>query len=351
MSANNDIQAIQLTNVQLIQYVSFMLYSLNTIIGPVIGVLGIIGNIINIIIFHRHGFQHAMNITLTALSVSDILALLTLRVYNILWNPWTDYSNVDYVAGDLITMLSTHPHNYCVRVCGYVTAFASFEKCLSVLAPLKVKQIITKKVAIVTNVVIFVSMLMTLFPAYYVYYLDRKFSPKLNRTILQMNFRDFRQAVLSVSYFITDLAVPFLSFLSIIACNIALAIAVKRNVSWRNSLSTKDISKTKTLSKKETKLVLMLLIMSVVFLVCLIPKSALLTASSIDRSLGLGGSHFYIGEMIFGLTLYTESVNSSVNILIYYKMSSRYRTSLHEIWTQATERLHCFRSKDNLHDI
>ncbi|XP_059168628.1 FMRFamide receptor-like [Physella acuta] len=323
------------TTIALTRATSSMLYVMYTVIGPTLGVLGILGNIINIIIFSRHGYNQAMNITLTALSVCDIGTLLTQRVYNILWNPFYDNTDTTYVKSDVIAMFSTYPGKYFIRVCGYVTAFAAFEKCLSVIAPMKVKNIITTKVATITNIVIFVTMTLTVFPLYYVSYLDVRYSAKLNRTVLQMGYRDFRQALVSVAYWIADLAVPFISFVTLILCNLILAVSLRQKFNWRKTVSQISDKRLAHLSSKETKLVQMLMTVSVIFICSLLPKSALLAAASIDRSLDTGGNRFYIMELVYAVSIYTETITASVNALVYYKMSSRYRDTLHEMFRQA----------------
>ncbi|XP_059155137.1 uncharacterized protein LOC131940495 [Physella acuta] len=92
------------------------------------GLFGILGNVINILVFYKQGYGDSVNITLTALAVSDTGALVTLQVFYLLMNPWILNGDLDLNPLDLSTIIAFYPHNYFIRVCGFITAFASLEK-------------------------------------------------------------------------------------------------------------------------------------------------------------------------------------------------------------------------------
>ncbi|XP_059168442.1 uncharacterized protein LOC131950354 [Physella acuta] len=97
-------------------------------------------------------------------------------------------------------------------------------------------------------------------------------------------------------------------------------------------ISQKKETKNTYLSNKEKKVVLMLTVVSVIFIVCLIPQSAILTAVSQVPGLAVRGVYFDVALLCYSISYLMEAVCSSVNILVYYKMSSRYRKSLQSIW-------------------
>ncbi|XP_059168421.1 FMRFamide receptor-like [Physella acuta] len=297
--------------------------------GNIIGVLGICGNIINIIVFNKQGYEDSVNITLTALAVSDIGALITLIIFNVMINPVFEKANLPMIPVDVASMAGFYPHNYFIRVCGLITAFASCERCLCVLVPLKVKQIVTKKVSVLVNVLIFIIMLLDLFPVYYVVYLDWMFVPGLNKTVVAASFRKNLHAVFGISYIVTDLFAPYFTFFVIIFSNITIGLKLNLRSKWIQSVSQKPSNKEKFVSNKEKKVVLMLTVVSVIFIVCLIPQSAILTAVSQLSELAVRGVYFDVALVCYSISYLMEAVCSSVNILVYYKMSSRYRNTIH----------------------
>ncbi|XP_059168402.1 neuropeptides capa receptor-like [Physella acuta] len=292
------------------------------------GVLGIFGNIINIIVFYKQGYEDSVNITLTALAVSDIGALVTVLLASVFINPWFLRSDVPILQTDLFSMVAFFPHNYFIRVCGLVTAFASCERCLCVLVPLKVKQIVTKRFSVIVNVFIFIIMLLDLFPVYYVVYLDWRFVPELNKTMIASLYRQNPYDIFGISYFVTDVFVPFFTFFTIILSNTIIAIKLKSRSEWLNSVSHQNMNKEKFVSNKEKKVVLMLTVVSVIFIVCLIPQSAILSAVSQVPGLGNGGIYFNLALLCYSISYLMEAVCSSVNIIVYYKMSSKYRETV-----------------------
>ncbi|XP_059168515.1 uncharacterized protein LOC131950404 [Physella acuta] len=197
------------------------------LVNEALGILGIVANIVNILVFYRQGYDDSVNITLTALAVSDIGALLTLQVCNLMVNPWIMNLDLDVSVINFEELVSFYPHNYFIRVCGFITAFASFERCLCVVVPLKVKQIITKRVSIATNIFIFLILCLNLVPIYYVSYLDWVFIPELNKTKLIGLNRENPYNVFGISYYVTDLFIPYLSFFVIIMCNVIIGFQLK----------------------------------------------------------------------------------------------------------------------------
>ncbi|XP_059144283.1 FMRFamide peptide receptor frpr-18-like [Physella acuta] len=312
--------------------------TLNLLIGSdVISVFGIVGNIVNIIVYHHQGYDDSVNITLTALAVSDIGALVTLIVFNVMINPWLLKSDVTFQPVEIAYMTMFYPHNYFIRVCGFITAFASFERCLCVLIPLKVKRVITKQRTITIIVAIYIILLLDFVPIYYVAYIDFNFNVVKNKSILGLIFRENPYNVFSISYYFTDLFVPYFTFFVIIVCTIIIAIKLKTRATWRKSV-TRTTTTTTVVSSKEQKTVVMLMVVSVIFVVCLLPQSAILTTISSVPELSVVGAYLDLTLLLLSVAFFAETISSSVNVVVYYKMSSRYRETLLTL-------MHVFRQK------
>ncbi|XP_059168552.1 uncharacterized protein LOC131950427 [Physella acuta] len=308
---------------------------LNTVMGLCalvnegFGILGIVANIVNILVFYRQGYDDSVNITLTALAVSDIGALVTLQITNVMVNPWFLTLDLSFNQVDFVSLVSFYPHNYFIRVCGFITAFASFERCLCVVVPLKVKQIITKRVSIATNIFIFLFLCLDLVPVYYLTYFAWTFIPELNITKLIGIDRENPYNVYGISYYFTDLFVPYFSFFVIIVCNVIVAIQLNRRAAWKRSVTGNKVKPGEVVSNKEKKLVLMLTVVATIFIVCLIPQSAVLTTVSLVPEISMYGEYFDVALLCYNISNFTETVSSSVNLLVYYKMSTRYRDTIH----------------------
>ncbi|XP_059146347.1 uncharacterized protein LOC131933794 [Physella acuta] len=288
-----------------------------------IGLFGILANVVNICVFYKQGYEDCVNITLTALAVSDLGVLVTGQVFNLLANSWFLKADMPIVQIEVVYMIIFYPRNYFTRVCGFITAFASFERCLCVMVPLHVKRIVTKKVAVTVILIFYLVTLLDLVPLYYVAYLDWSFRPEFNTSKFGLVYRENPYNVFSVSYFVSDLFAPYFTFSIVISCTCIIAVKLKTRALWRSSMSTSE-----RFSNKETKVVAMLMVVSVIFIVCLIPQSAILTTVSFFPELSIKGVYVYFTLLCLSLANVMETVNSSVSIIVYYKMSSNYREKL-----------------------
>ncbi|XP_059153050.1 galanin-like G-protein coupled receptor npr-9 [Physella acuta] len=300
----------------------------NLLVCGTAGLFGIVGNVINIIVFYKQGYTDSVNITLTALALSDMGALLTLQLINFLTNPWILHADIDTYPIDLCMMIAFYPHNYFIRVCGFVTSFASFERCICVVSPLKVRNIITPKRALVVNVLIFSITTLALFPPYYIGYLDWTYIPAFNRTKLTVIYRQNPYTIFDVSYIVTDLVAPYTTFFILITSTSIIAIKLQGQAKWRTS-TVKSGTK---ISTKEKKTVVMLSTISIMFVVCLIPQSTVLTAMSFVQDLSYGGKYFDVTMLGYCVSYFSETILSSVNIFIYLRMSHKYRESFNNVF-------------------
>ncbi|XP_059168502.1 uncharacterized protein LOC131950399 [Physella acuta] len=311
-----------------IQVLDFFLI-LNLFWGEVVGIFGLAANLLNIIIFSKQGYDDSVNVTLTALALSDIGALITLQAYNLMVNPWFLRAELPVVAIDLAGISAFYPHNYFIRVCGFITAFSALERCCCVLLPLKVKRLFTNKATLIINIAIFIVTLLDVFPIYFVAFLDWAFYPDVNKTLLGMTFREDPNPIFSVSYFITDLFAPYFTFFVIITCTSLTVLTLKRRAAWRKDVTSVKHHTTTGMTRKDTKLVLMLSAVSCMFIACLVPQSAILTALTFVPGIGVHEPYFDVSLVCYSICYVMETVSSSANVLVYYKMSSRYRETLH----------------------
>ncbi|KAH9505638.1 hypothetical protein Btru_056118 [Bulinus truncatus] len=212
----------------------FFLFSCN-----VIGVVGIASNIINIIVFRKQGYKDGFNITLTALAVSDIGVLVIQIVYIQATNPWTDESNFIILKNNMAVLL-IYPNEYFIRVSGFITSFASFQRCLRVLLPLKVKIVLNVKVAYIVNVTIFIGLTVFFLLPYSLLYVDWKILPNYNRSVLYIFYKNNRESIINVHYLVNGICVPFFTMFMLLVFTVILIVKIKSSMRWRNKVSNKE---------------------------------------------------------------------------------------------------------------
>ncbi|KAK6985694.1 FMRFamide receptor [Biomphalaria glabrata] len=293
-------------------------------------VFGITSNIVNILVFVRQGFQDGVNITLTVLAVSDIGALMAFQAYIINYNPLIELKNLVY-RKTLFGFFALSVHQYFIKTSAMITALASLERCVSVTMPLSVKLIFTRRVIVITNVSILLCPLIFVYPTIQTVNIDWMFLPEMNKTFLTLVFTNASYSVVTTQQFISNMFLPYLNFSTLIICSTIIFIRMRTRSHWRKSITQSDVNKYD--GHKERKMTKLLMIVSLVCLALLLPQCLVLSVLGGHMELYFGSSIQKIGTFITCFTLPLQAINCSVNIVIYYKMSTRFRSHLHDLLT------------------
>lgn len=166
-------------------------------------------------------------------------------------------------------------------------------------------------------------------PVYVVNKLDWKYFPLRNKTLIGLVPMGDHDFVESISYIINNVVLNFLAFAIIIICTLILSIQLYNKSKWRIK-STNDTS----LSNQNKSVAKVVIMISIIFIACFIPVSVLFIFMSLDPEYSVNGKYSYIVLMAGGFGLILESLNSSVNICVYYYMSTKYRSTFKEIFTK-----------------
>lgn len=184
----------------------------------------------------------------------------------------------------------------------------------------QVKNLITARRVTVVNVCIFLILIAGQSPVYVVNRLDWKFFPDVNKTLIGIVHASNHEIIDSITYVINHVLFNFCAFFVIIVCTLTLSIQLHNQAKWRAG-STKDNS----LSNQNKTAAKLVVVVSVIFIVCFIPNCFLfiLISSSVDFS--VKGKYRFVTFILGGVGVILESINSAVNIFVYYGMSTKYR--------------------------
>lgn len=194
----------------------------------------------------------------------------------------------------------------------------------------KVKQVVTPQRVFFTIVCIYVLFISSGAPVYVVNRIQLKFFPMRNKTVLGLVHLDYPDNVENISYIINNVLFPFAAFLVIIVCTVILVVHLQNKSRWRRSTATSTQSL--NACNRSDRVAKMVVMISVIFIACFTPLSINFIAMTIEPELSLGGKYVNVLLTIMGVGFALEAVNSSVNIFIYYYMSSRYRGVFHQLF-------------------
>ncbi|GFR88276.1 chemosensory receptor A [Elysia marginata] len=319
------------------------------ILSQVISVFGVIANIINIVVFIKQGFGEAMTVTLTGLAVADLGTVTCQMWLSICWNPWFHYERLKLPFRPLhIEYLSAgHPRLSSVRISAWILALATFERCLCITIPFKVREIITPRRARVFVVAVFAVNTACAVPFYYTSRIVPFFDTSANRSYLVLSFTDDRQEIDSV-FFAFSVSLTVISFVAVALCTAVLVYSLEQASKWRESVKTSDgmsaskedkatdsanstsTKKTQQLNKNK-RAAKMVSLISTIFIVCSLPNTVNQLVMSMVPEYAKNGGYVNINQTFWSLGYMAETVNASINIFMYYSMSTRYRTTIQDM--------------------
>lgn len=295
-------------------------------ICTIISLFGIFSNIVNMIIFQRLGFQETVNITLFATAISDLLSLTTTLWMAICYNPLFLSADLPFLPLEIQLPTGELPHVMAMNATSWLTAYVTLERCICITFPLKVKDIITPKRTKFIIVFIFIMVVSLQIPTYITARMAMKFDYGMNKSLLGLVIQEEYVMVNAVSIYIVNVMGPFLSFSITVICSVVLVTRLYQKSKWRQqSMIATGIGKDNSLGKKDRKVMKMILIVAVVFMACNTPGMLIFIMTAENPEMTPAGSlanNYYVAV---SFALVFEAVNASVNICVYYNMSSRYK--------------------------
>ncbi|XP_059148898.1 galanin-like G-protein coupled receptor npr-9 [Physella acuta] len=295
-----------------------------------LSLFGIVANAINIAIFFRQGLRTTMNISFFGLAISDLCSLLTLLAFTVLLNPLVEHSQLPVNTRELQYLVAGWPHVCFTRTTCLITAFVTAERCLCITYPLKVKRLITPRRATLAVCLTYVITILMLVPEYVTSYYDWKLHPETNVTLFGLAFTEDR-ARMEGLVFILNASMGVFSFLLVLAFTAILVWNLKHTSRWRKQHHSDPRDSTYARSKKAMSMVL---VISSVLIVCSIPSIACSIVAFFVQEFSVLGRYQNIFYSAWSFSFICGATNASLNIFLYYRMSSKYRRSFRQMFAR-----------------
>ncbi|XP_005110376.1 tachykinin-like peptides receptor 86C [Aplysia californica] len=287
---------------------------------------GTVTNVINIAVLVKLGFKDTVNLGLFGLALSDLGCLLTLFWMAICFNPAFAFSPaVPFAPYEVQYLTGGWPHVCFVRTSSWITAFVTFERCLCVTLPFKVKSLVTPKRVVIVLSTIFFLTVASVTPVYYTSRMRWLFYPAYNRTLIGLTFTDNREEVEAVTLILNNFVSPITSFVLVSICTLILVLQLKRKTEWRSKSVAASAKSNDVTSARDKKVVRMVVTMSTVFIITFAPGTLTFLCMALIPEYSIVGRYSNLFNVSFSFVFILESINSSVNLFVFYKMSSRYR--------------------------
>ncbi|KAK0051139.1 growth hormone secretagogue receptor type 1 [Biomphalaria pfeifferi] len=301
----------------------------HVIIGMTICLLGIVGNCLSITVFLKQGLRISVNLSLFAMSVSDLISLIFQVWHNFCLNPYLELADlpVDFLTVQILTAGS--PNIAMTRITSWITMYITAERCLSVLLPLRIRNVVTFKRTVVILLFCYSINLSFYLPVYSASSLGWRFYPSLNKTMFAFSENNSTLVVsllMNVSHF----------YLSVIAfiCNVIftaiLVVSLKKKSEWRRS-ATFVGDQNEALTSRDKKTVTMVIVVAAILIVCYSPGVTSCFVEIFVPDFYIFAKQKNVFHVIWSFCFMFHSINASINVIVYYKMSSKYRATLNKI--------------------
>ncbi|KAH9502914.1 hypothetical protein Btru_072371 [Bulinus truncatus] len=303
----------------------------HVILSTCICLLGIVSNCINITVFTKQGLRRSVNLSLCAMSFSDLFGLFFQVWQNLCVNPYLELADFPVDFEQIQFLTAGCPNVLMVRITTWITMYVTFERCLSVLTPLKIHRLITFERTLVILCIISVLNLSCYLPLFTSAHITWNFYPDLNRTKVGITFVGDQVIVSSVMN--NSLAsLSIIAFGLVVILTGSLVVHLKRKSKWRRGATTFDADKDEVRNLKENKTVAMIILVASVLIVCLAPGVTCTILALTLSDFWIVGRKANLFHAVWSFCFLFQSINSSVNVLLYYRMSSKYRFTFKEIF-------------------
>ncbi|KAK7002787.1 thyrotropin-releasing hormone receptor [Biomphalaria glabrata] len=295
-------------------------------------VCGIAGNCLSITVFLKQGLRTSVNLSLFAMSVSDLIGLTFQVWHNFCLNPYLEQSGLPVDFLDVQVLTAGCPNVAMTRITSWITMYITAERCLSVLTPFKVGRIITYERSAVILLFCYGINLTFFLPRYASEYLSLNFDPELNISRLGRAVRE-NETVIVFLINISHVHLSILAFVVVIVNTAILVVSLKRKSEWRKNATR---SQNETLSNREKKTVMLVISVATVLIVCYAPGVTCAFLEILVPDFTFYGKQENVYHVIWSFCFLFNSINASINVFVYYKMSSKYRNTFQEICPRLT---------------
>lgn len=302
---------------------------------PLLAVFGVVGNILSLVVLVNARMRSTTNLCLAGLAISDLLLLchsLAFSAFQI--HARRDPVGAKYASVVTYPVLAAYGSIVCARITTWLTTMLGVERCIAVYFPMRARAINSRRGTLLAIGAIYIVTALAFLPTalqYHVTYVggggpnnSSSSMPVLVHSALGRN-KEFMVPygnALNVVFRFVPLAVLVVVNALIIAA-IRRTGVLRRTISWNRS---------HTAGQEQARITLMLLTVSGVFLLCTLPGAINTIVSRSVHSYSKLGQQKNLYQAVSTVTYFLETLNSSVNFIIYMAFSTKFCRTYQEIF-------------------
>ncbi|XP_076458303.1 uncharacterized protein LOC143292023 [Babylonia areolata] len=302
-----------------------------TVVGallvPLLFLISVPCNLLNMLVFWKQGIKERVNLCLFCLSLVDFLHVLNRFVVNVdrLRPPFTEE------IGPVFEFIVHHKligfRTFSV-LSGFYSMLISCDRCLCVVSPLRSQTMFkTRTTAVVlvlaSMVIVTLSFLVALrWDLTCVYHSDTNTTSKV---VYTSKFYAQNRRYMDVLSFLVATFQPFIYTTVIFVTTIVTSVKLKQMAAWREKTSSC------VMSSREVALTRTLIAISVLYLICSVPKIISGMAIITVPDYSFNGRYYNFTRLLLSILDLASIVNATFNFCVYWSMGSRFRETLSQI--------------------
>ncbi|GFN84613.1 chemosensory receptor a [Plakobranchus ocellatus] len=302
---------------------------------PAIVLFGLFANIINIVVFLKSGVKDNVTTSLLSLSVSDVtfLVLSTPSVCSFLkvfYAPDWHWPFYEFFLHDLLFWPAYTFYDFS----SYISVWLGVTRCACVAMPLKFKSVFTKARTVKTILVLFILAVGLRIPVMSVYTLMWIPDPRTNVSSVflmpvnsesRMRFNDIMNRI----------SLPWITFIIMITCVCVIKVKLYQaslvrtahtQTSSSESKQPPDGQEAQGRSSKDLRVIQSVVLICSIFIASQFPFLVYSTVRLINPEFDVFGRLQNIFFILGGISQTCAYLNASVNIFVYCKYNSKYRS-------------------------
>ncbi|KAK3102237.1 hypothetical protein FSP39_009823 [Pinctada imbricata] len=326
------------TNAEYISYedIRKINFVFGNVLIPALSLFGTVGNIFCLIVLFHSRMRNASTACLAALSFSDLLFLLHCLLFSVLsFLAFCDKEKGAYYRAIFYPIFGAYGSPATGRITSWLTLLLGVERFIAVKYPIKARVMCNKFSTIVVIVAIYVTTLLLFLPyamKYRVVYGSTnesgvvKVTASIQRTELGMDNRFF-----GIYGTIMNILFRFLPVIVLVIVN-SVIIYTTRDT-WKLRRQMNSSVRGSAAASDQTHFTVMLVTVCIVFIICLVPGAVHSLISHIWKDYNRFGKARNLFQLVSRITFFCETINSSVNFVIYMVMSQKFKRTYKDIFT------------------
>ncbi|CAG5134804.1 unnamed protein product [Candidula unifasciata] len=319
-------------------------------------VLGVATNVLNTAVYCQMGIRETVNITFIALSIWDLIACLSscLTLVCTFWEIYFPFADVNLLSVQYVYIGYTRGLMYDLSTID--TVYLTIERSVCIMIPFKVKDIFTTSRVCIINVIIVMFCVACFSPAWATQGLQWVFDPVYNKTRLSLWLSYNRRSIDLFIDIFNGMVLPVLAQVLITVSAVFMIRGVNNSSKFRlqaaNLTKTKDtfLTEQTTASKtlpsshhsknnitlnKDLKLTKVVILLAMIFFVCNSSVFIVAFVRVLIPEIDIGKHQYQLYTLLYALVFLSGMVNATVNIIVYYTVSTKYKKQIMRLFRRA----------------